>query len=157
MSDSKQFKNSQEAAFRRIVRGKIKNGPFTKSERDVALAFFNHWFFHRTSSKKVIHPGREKLSKKSGVSISTVKRTLEMLREHKAIIAVGYLHGLYGKATEYVVDIDALFYLCDMPKSEVRVNGGSNCTGQGRSKMNHRSCDVVPFPSQKIKSNGGGK
>lgn len=157
MSDSKQFKNSQEAAFRRIVRNKIKSGPFTKSERDVALAFFNHWFFHRTSAKKVVHPGRKKLARKANVTPRTVTNALRLLRFHKAIIAVDHLAGLHGNATEYVVDVDALFYLCDFEKSDPRVNGWKKVPSDGMEKISTRSCDVVPFPSQKIKSNGGGK
>ena len=48
-NDKHLFKDSQEAAFRRVVRSQIKRGPFTKGQRDALLAFINHWFQHRTS------------------------------------------------------------------------------------------------------------
>lgn len=102
-----------------------------------------------------MHPGRDKLAQKAGVSVAAVKRTLALLRKHKVLIAVAHLNGLHGKATEYVVDVAALFDLCAMKKSDIPVNGGSFCTSVGRVKMTHRSCDVVPFPSHKIKSSGG--
>lgn len=148
------YKDSQEAAFRRVIRGQIRKGPFTKSQRDVTLAFFNHWFFHRTSVKKVVHPGRKKLAKKSGVCIRTVASTLDLLRDHGVIIATDHLHGLYGNATEYVVDIVALGDLCQKKKSDIRVIGVQNVSGQGSAKIAHRSCDVLPFPNQKKTGSG---
>lgn len=104
-----------------------------------------------------MHPGRDKLARKAGVSIAAVKRTLALLREKKVLIPVAHLNGLHGKATEYVVDISALLDLCQMQKSDIAVNGGSFCATDGRVKMTHRSCDVVPFPSQQVKTIGGSK
>lgn len=156
MPSNTEFNAGSEAAFRRVIRNQIRKGPFTKGQRDVALAFFNHWFFHRTSTKKVVHPGRDKLARKAGVTIRTVTRTLDILRAHGAIIAVAHLEGLHGKATEYVVDIVAMTELCDLKKTDIRVNGGTNCTAVGRDTMSRRSCDVLPFPSHRIKSYGGG-
>lgn len=155
MSPSAEFNAGSEAAFRRIIRNQIRKGPFTKGQRDVALAFFNHWFFHRTSTKKVVHPGRDKLARKAGVSVRTVATTLDLLREHGAIIAVAHLNGLHGKATEYVVDVVAMTELCDLKKTDLRVNGVQKVPTVGSAKIARRSCDVVPFPSQKIKSSGG--
>lgn len=150
------FSSSQEAAFRRRIRASIRKGPFTKSQRDVVLAFFNHWFFHRTSTKKVVHPGRDKLARKAGVSVRTVAATLDLLRHHGAIIAVAHLNGLHGKATEYVVDIVAMTELCDLKKSDIRVNGVQNLPLAGSAKIARRSCDVIPFPSQELRASGGG-
>lgn len=149
------FFDSREAEFRRIIRGAIKRGPFTKSQRDVALAFFNHWMQHRTSEKKVVHPGRKKLAEKARVSIRTVASTLELLRDHGAIIAVAHLNGLMGNATEYVVDVVALKRLCGKSKSDIRVNGVQNFPTKGSAKIAHRSCDVVTFPSHIFKRGSG--
>lgn len=143
------FKDSQEAAFRRVIRQAIRRGPFSKSERDVTLAFVNHWFQHRNSEKKVVHPGRRKLAKRAGVSVRTVASTLDLLRRHGAIVAVAHLHGLHGNATEYVVNVPALTDLCAKSKTDIRVNGVQFCTGSGRAKIAHRISNVVAFPSQK--------
>lgn len=143
------FKDSQEAAFRRVIRQCVRRGPFTKSEREVALAFVNHWFHHRNSAKQVVHPGRKKLAKRAKVSIRTVASTLDMLRAHGAIVAVAHLHGLHGNATEYVVNVPALTDLCAMKKADLAVDGVQNCTGPGSAKIAHRINNVVPFPSQK--------
>ena len=146
------FEDGQEAAFRRLVRQHIRKGPLTKSERDVTLAFFNHWFHHR--KKGAVHPGREKLAKKAKVSIATVKRTLSMLRQQGVLIATAHERGLNGKATEYLVNPVALYRLCDHGKRVISVNGGSNDPTSGRVKMTHRLYDtnIVPFPSQKGKT-----
>lgn len=149
------FKDSQEAAFRRVIRQTIRRGPFTKSEREVVLAFVNHWFQHRKSTKGVIHPGRKKLAKKAGVSIRTVASTLDMLRRAGAIDAVNHLHGLHGNATEYTVNTVALTDLCAQEKADLRVNGVKNCTTQGRAKIAHRINNVVKFPVQGLKTSGG--
>lgn len=152
---SADFADSQEASFRRLIRDAIRKGPFTKSERDVTLAFVNHWFHHRNGSKRVIHPGRDKLAKKAGVTIKTVSRCLDVLRHYGAIEATACLHGLHGKATEYTVDVVRLLALCALKKDAVRYNGGTNVPTAGRDKMSRRSCDVVPFPSKVSTSLGG--
>ncbi|MEX3315701.1 hypothetical protein [Sulfitobacter sp. PS-8MA] len=149
------FKDSQEAAFRRVIRQTIRRGPFTKSEREVVLAFINHWFQHRKSTKGVVHPGRKKLANKAGVSIATVKRTLALLRDYGAIDAVDHLEGLHGNATEYTVNTVALTDLCAKKKSDVRVYGGSNDPTRGRVKMTHRINNVVKFPVQGLRTSGG--
>jgi hypothetical protein len=148
------FADSQEATFRRLIRDAIRKGPFTKSERDVTLAFINHWFRHRNGSKRVIHPGREKLAKKAGVAIKTVSRCLDVLRHYGAIEATACLDGLHGKATEYTVDVVRLLALCSLKKDAARYNGGTNVPTPGRDKMSRRSCDVVHFPA-KAKPLGG--
>jgi DNA-binding transcriptional ArsR family regulator len=147
-SNNTSFKDSQEAALRRVIRAVIRRGPFTKSEKAVVLAFINHWFHHKSSAKGVVHPGRKKLAKRADVSIRTVSSTLNMLRDHGAIIAVDRLRGLDGKATEYKVDTVALTALCEKKKSDLRYYGAQNCTGGGRAKIAHRSYDVnvIPFP-----------
>lgn len=149
------FKDSQEASFRRIIRQTIRKGPFTKSEREVVLAFINHWFYHRKSTKGVVHPGRKKLAKRADVSIATVKRTLAMLRDYGVISAKAHLEGLHGNATEYTVCTIALTELCAKKKADIRVNGGSNEPTQGEVKMTPRINNVVAFPSQGVKASKG--
>ena len=146
MSD---FSKSQEASFRRQIRRSIRKGPFTRGQCEVALAFFNHWFHHRTSSKGVVHPGRKKLAKRAGASVRTVARTLDLMRRYGVIDATAHLHGLHGNATEYKVSIPHLFDLCGKTKDEIRINGVPNGTGAGRAKMAHRISNVLTFPSQK--------
>jgi len=143
------FRDSQEAKFRTETRRFIRKGPFTKSQRDVVLAFVNHWFANRRKKDGVVHPGREKLAKKAGVSVNTVKRTLALLRATGAIRAEAHLGGLEGNATEYTVDMAALIALCGLKKEALPVIGGPNEPGHGRAKMAHRISNVVPFPSQK--------
>lgn len=142
------FSDSQEAAFRRVTRQEIRRGPFTKSEREVVLAFFNHWFHHRKSPKGVVHPGRKKLARRAKVSIATVKRTLALLRSHHVIEATAHLEGLHGNATEYTVCTVALSILCQKKKGNIRVDGGSNCPTVGRVKMTHRISNVSHYPIQ---------
>lgn len=140
------FKDSQEAAFRRVVRDTIRRTAFSKADRDVTLALVNHWFVHRHSPKGVVHPGRDKLARKAGVSIKTVSRCLDMLRHFGVLTAVAHLEGLHGKATEYQVSIPALMGLRSLKKADLSVNGGTNVPTSGRDKMSHRSCDVIAFP-----------
>lgn len=143
------FKDGQEAAYRRLIRAQIRSGPFTKSQREVILAFFNHWFHHRKSTKGVVHPGRKKLAKRADVCTATVKRTLWLLRETGVIFPVAHIKGLHGNATEYTVNTDSLYVLCTMKKADLPVYGGSNDPTHGRVKMTHRISNVLIFPSQK--------
>lgn len=151
----KQFKDSQEAAFRRLMRQSIRRGPFTKSEREVVLAFINHWFHHRNSTKGVVHPGRKQLARKAGVSIRTVSTVLDILRQEGALVATAHLNGLHGNATEYVVNTVALTELCGKKKADLAVYGVQNCTGTGCAKIARRISNVVPFLSQGLKVSGG--
>jgi hypothetical protein len=146
MSD---FSKSQEASFRRQIRRSIRKGPFTRSQCEVVLAFFNHWFHHRTSAKGVVHPGRKKLARRAGVSVRTVASTLDLMRRYGVIEPTAHLHGLHGNATEYKVSIPHLFDLCGKKKDEIRINGVQNCTGAGCAIFAHRISNVVTFPSQK--------
>ena len=142
------FKDSQEAAFRRVIRDSIRKSEFTKSERDVTLALVNHWFFYRNGKKGYIHPGREKLAKKAKVSIKTASRCLGFLRDCGAITALANLNGLHGNATEYTVNVVVLIHVCALSREELRLYGGTNVPSGGRDKMSRRSCDVIEFPSQ---------
>lgn len=148
------FEKSQEAAFRRLVRQAIRKGPFTKSERDITLALFNHWFHHKNGPKSYIHPGRKKLAKKAGVTEKTVSRCLSMLRVSGVIRPLGPLKGNRYKATEYAVDPYALFVLCgcDWVDHFVR-NVPSRMPGMShlqRDKMSHRINNVKADPFQKV-------
>ena len=92
--EARKFKDSQEAAFRRLVRDEIRRGPFTKGQRDAFLVFINHWFHHRNSKGGMVHPGRKKIAQKSKVTIKTVSRLFEILRHYGVITAeaVSYTH-----------------------------------------------------------------
>jgi len=124
------FKSSQEAAFRRLVRHSIRSGDFTKGERDVIIALVNHWFHHR--AKGPIHPGREKIAKKAGVSVRTVASTMSMLRAASVLNPVSNLKGGHGAATRYTINSHALFVLCGCDWVDDFVRGrGENCTVVG--------------------------
>lgn len=154
MSQTQDFQDCAEAKFRRDVRSMIRRGPFTSAEREVVLAFVNHWLHHRKRSE-VIHPGRTKLAKKAKTSVATVKRCLSVLREYEVIDAVAHLDGLRGNATEYTVNIARLSLLCGLKKTDRRVNGGSNDPTCGRVKMTHRLSDVIDLRSHREKLAGG--
>ena len=142
--DKAKFRDSQEAAFRRVVRDAVRNGGFTKGERDVTLALVNHWFHHR--AKGPIHPGREKLAKVAGVTIKTVSRTLGNLRAAMVILPVNEAFGGKAKATEYTVNIHMLLNLCgcDWLDNFTRKSGanvpvsGGEMSRYARDKMSHR-------------------
>jgi hypothetical protein len=157
---SPDFDDSREAAFRRELRARIRRGPFTKTERDVVLAFVNHWLQMRRASNGVVYPGRKKIAKKADASIRTVATVFRILRNARAIVPVAHLNGLEGKATEYVVNVDALRDLCSLKSvpeacriARVPVYGAQNCTGPGRAKIAHRSYDgdsLKPSPDDNV-------
>lgn len=151
------FQDSQEAAFRRAIRRTIAKGPFTKSEKAVALAFFNHWFFHRKYKDGIVYPGRERIAKKADVSIKTVSNVFSMLRHYGVLIPHAHLNGLQGNATEYSVNHIALLDLCTKKRADLAYNGEQKVPSCGRAKITHRSCDVINFPSQDLKQQSGGR
>ena len=102
------FEKSQEAAFRRNLRRIITQSNLTRCERDITMALVNHWLHHRKKNDGVVHPGREKLAKRSGASLASVKRTLAMLRDAKVVRAVAHLEGRGRCATEYRLYPDRL-------------------------------------------------
>lgn len=110
--NAKSFKDSQEAAFRRMVRHAIRKGPFTRAERDVTMTVINHWFHHKGGAKPFIHPNREAIAKKAKVSVKTVSRSLEMLRTIGALVAVSGTSGGRAKATQYRVSVPPLMVYC---------------------------------------------
>lgn len=162
------FKSSREAAFRRIYRDIVRRSHLTRAEKDVTMAFLNHWFLHR--HKGQIHPGKNKLAARSKASLPTVKRTLAMLREFGVIEAVAFETGNsaegFGKATEYTLDTEALTKLCRTAKADLKwwregqrgsktgKDGGSKDPTSGGIKKNPRnnSAIIIPFPKQ-----GGGQ
>ena len=137
------WKDSIDAAVRRLVRDAIRKGPFTKSQRDVTLAVANLWFHHK-SGDGFIHPGRDKLAKRAKVHVKTVSRTLEILRDAKAIKPVSNLRGGYGKSTRYVVDIWALTAHCGVELPEV-IQGQLVALNvpQDQPKMSHNMRDKM--------------
>jgi DNA-binding transcriptional ArsR family regulator len=162
MKRSVSFKNSDEAAFRRVVRDCIAKGPFTKSQRDVTKAFFEHWFYHKSGPRSYVHPGREKIAKRAKVDIKTVSRTLAMLRAAGIIEAIEAANGQGKKPTKYVVNVIALFTLCGAGWAEHFVKN----VPPRMPKMSHQVAGQnVPqikdtnkrFPSQDLKLQSGGQ
>ncbi|MFM7858597.1 MAG: hypothetical protein ACKO96_43420, partial [Flammeovirgaceae bacterium] len=58
----KSFRDAQEATFRRLQREKVRKSNLTRTEKEIVLAFLNHWFVHR--HKGAVHPGRKKIAKR---------------------------------------------------------------------------------------------
>lgn len=146
------FEDSQEAAFRRVVRKAVQNGPFTKGQRDALLAFLNHWFHHRKSKGGIVHPGRKRIAKKSGVTIKTVSRLFLVLRETGVLMAEGNLHGMRGNATDYSVSIPHLMAVCAMSDVDWRNTVGQLSQPSGGTKCPTVLSDadnVIQFPSQR--------
>lgn len=158
------YKNSDDAAFKRMVRSAIRKSKMTKSDRDITLALVNLWFYHRNGHKKYIHPGRKHLAKKAGVGISTVSRCLSKLRQAQAIIPIKSPRGEGQRPTQYVVNIHSLLVLC-----------GCDWLGEFTSKcvttfpqndpplvcrndpQYNNICNVLPFQSKpSLKSKVGG-
>ena len=166
------FKNSAEAAFRKLVREVIRNSDMTKGEKAVTLAFVNLWFHHRNGPKGHIHPGREKLAKTAQVSVRTVASTLDLLRQAGVIVAIGRLHGEGQRPTQYKVRIGALFGFCgaDVPewiegaltpvKAQSGVQSGVQfCTPKTAkwcAKIAHSLTDVGNDFSKGLRLVGGG-
>ena len=137
------FKDSQEAAYRRIVRGAIRKADFTKSERDVTMALVNFWFHHKGTGKP-IHPGREKLANRAGVTVKTVSRVLSMLRAANVLEAVSCLNGNHGNATRYRVNIHPLMTLCGCDWIDQFVRGAFQNVPPCKSK------NVPPLAGQNV-------
>lgn len=150
------FSDSGEAAFRRLIRAAISQGPFTKSQRDVTLAFFNHWLHHKASAKGFVHPSREALAKGAGCTVKTVSRTLGLLRAAGVISPMTGLRAGQGKSVQYKVKTYPLFCLCGMDwTDELLRHGVQNVplkllemSRQSRDKMSHCLTDVKGCPDQ---------
>jgi hypothetical protein len=146
------FSKTVEARFQRQLRADVRKSALTRSEKDVLIAFLNHWFHHR--HKGPVHPGRKKLAKRANVHINSVKATLAMLREFGAIEATAFLFGKCGNATEYTVSLPHLEALCRTPKVALKayraVNRGPKMSGSREDKKCPPSYDatVIPFPIQ---------
>lgn len=147
----KAFKDSQEAAMRRMVRTAVRNGPFTRAERDVTLAIVNHWFHHKSGPKGFIHPSREAIAKKAKVCVKTVSRSLDVLRGNTILVPVSGIGGGKAKATRYNVDLHSLMVVCGCVWATEFLRGasanvpvsGAEMSRYGRDKMSHCLNDVA--------------
>lgn len=162
----KDYASSQEAAFRRRMRAFVRKSNLTRAEKDILLAFLNHWFVHR--HKGPVHPGKAKLSKRSGASIRAVKYTLAMLRSFGVIKPVAYAtgnaDGQRGKATEYELDTVQLISLCEVPAAILKNarkgaksgnTGGKNARFKGAENApRNKPCNVIEFPSPRGVNHG---
>lgn len=106
------YAGSPEAAFRRFVRQSIRKAPITRSDRDILTSLANFWFHHEGNGRGYIHPGREKLAARARVSIVTVARCLQKLRDAGVIAIVSHPNGGWGTATRYKVNITQLLRFC---------------------------------------------
>ncbi len=158
------FMDSKEAELRRSVRQSIRSGPFTKGERDVTLAFFNHWFQNRRSGIGFVHPGRNKLAKRADTSIKTVTRTLEKLRLHGVIIAKSNDLGGGRRATRYAVSLAHLYDLCGKSKRDIcpavnrdiSLNRGTNVPLKSGTKCPTDKGNIINLSSHEKTSASGG-
>ena len=158
---AKSFKDSQEAHFRRVVRDAIRKADLTKSERDVLLALTNMWMHHK-GGRGEVHPGREKLAHRAGVTTKTVSRCLSKFRDAGVLSVVSNLKGGWGKATRYEVNLVSLFQFCGrsfpefVPGYLVEQNvphSHPKMSHNMRDKMSHGyNNNVLPFPSQRLNS-----
>lgn len=158
------YKDSAEAAARKVVRDMIRKAGFSRSEREVILAVVNLWFYHKNGLKGYIHPGRKLLAKRADVSIRTVATTLGKLRDAGVLQAIANRKGEGQKPTHYTVDLIALFEACghEFPKelegNLVPVFSGTNCTPlyseiahHWRAEIAHSNNNAQTFPGQRLK------
>lgn len=113
------FKDSQEAALRRILRQGVRRGGFSKSQRDATLAILNHWLHHKASGKGYMHPSRKVIAKKSEVSVRTVATVLDNLRAARVLLPVSRLGGGRSFSTRYTLDELALMQFCGLDIREI--------------------------------------
>lgn len=109
LSDYRQspsYADSTLAAERRDMRRIIRGLPLSKNDAEILQYLVNLWFVHR-NAKGYIHPGREKVAKKTRVSVRTVARAFEKFRRLGYIQAIRFILG--GRhSTRYVVDFRAI-------------------------------------------------
>lgn len=161
------FKDSQEAAYRRLMRAAVRKGGFSKSERDTVLAVLNHWFHYKAKGK--MHPGQGRIAKKADVSLRTVATVFSLLRDTGVLVPVSKLNRGRGKATEYQLDDLSLLHLCGQdvsyivdalaPKKRAKLhdNGGAesvqklHCVYKGVKGGNSQanSATVIAFPDKR--------
>lgn len=106
------FKDSSEAALRRLYRSAVrKSKTLTRCQRDVTLAWLNHWLHHK-NKRQPIHPGKNKIMKAAQVSRRTMMETTRLLEAGGVLRPVRHERGGRGKATEYAFNVHALMVLC---------------------------------------------
>lgn len=151
------FRDTQEFAFRKSVRDAIKKAGFTKSYRDVTLAIVNLWLHRKSHVDGVIHPGREKIAKKAGVTVKTVSRTMAGLRDAGVLETVSHAHGGWNSSTRYKVNLVPLFGHCGcrlpewIPGDLVEQNVPQGMPEMSRKmgdKMSHGNNSVGRCPNQ---------
>lgn len=157
------FSDSQEATFRRCIRSSVRDSNLTRGEKEIALAFLNHWFVHRRDG--AVYPGRKKLAKRTGASMRAVNYAFCLFRDFGAITAVAYAtgnaDGERGKATEYTVDTIRLIALCEAPTAvlkawrQARIHAPAGNTGCKIARLKgakiaprNNPCNVLAFPVQ---------
>ena len=119
--DFKQSRSAEEQRQIRAIVRKIPRDKLTKGQRDILMVIVNQWFHHRYGPKGYIHPGRKLIAKKANVTVVTVARALDVLREAKVIEAIRYAKG--GTfSTRYTVNLMALREVYD-PSGVEEISG----------------------------------
>lgn len=110
MSD---FKDSAEAAFRRMVRESVRGASdLTRAERDATLVLLNLWFHHRSGARGHIMPTKEMVAKKAKVSPRSVCTLFTKLRASGVLVASSKTTGGRSRPTRYRLNISNLLTLC---------------------------------------------
>jgi hypothetical protein len=107
----KSFRDSRQHKTNLLIRWAIRRLHHTKlfkGEKAVLLALFNHAMHHDGDTYA---PGRELLAKRAGVSVRTVARAMDRLREMLVIRNVAYANGAHNRKTQFTIDWNALFAL----------------------------------------------
>lgn len=109
----------ERSLARQAVNKAFREGQFSRTERDVALAILNLWFHHRGAQMMgVIRPGRKYLAKHCGCCVRTVASVLKRLREANILLTIAYAKG-GRRATQYRLDTHALMVWCGVKFPEV--------------------------------------
>ena len=111
-SNTKEFKSSEEASYRRFVRQMIRKSDLTRAQKDITVFLVNLWFHHKSGSKKYIHPSVEMIGKKSNVGRWSVQTCLRLLRDSKALAPIKHQNGGRNKAAQYEFNMIYLLKLC---------------------------------------------
>lgn len=115
------FNKSAASAERRLTWSAIKRSDLSNNEKSALRYLVNLWFHHRGQSGE-IHPGIEKVAKKSGFSISTGERCLRKFRSLGFLTPIRYAKGGTGCATQYTVSISAI-WAAYLPPAPVLIDG----------------------------------
>lgn len=93
---------SERSFFRRAIQ---KTGELTRAQKDSLTVLLNLWFYHR--AKGLMHPGVEKIARRSRLSNRAIRSHLKLYREKGVLVTLALAEGGAG-ATRYRMDLQAL-------------------------------------------------